>query len=142
MKKAVFYLFTTLIFNTMQAQDFDVENYVWQKRVLLVFAPDAEHALFKQQMLSAKENQPGFKERDLVVISIFTTTGFDEKNQAIATEKVKNLRKKYKVSDNEFKVILLGKDGGEKQSSSQAFDSQQLFGIIDAMPMRKREKKD
>jgi hypothetical protein len=142
MKKVVFYLLATLIFNTMQAQDFNVENYVWQKRVLLIFAPDAENALFKQQMLSAKENQSGFKERDLVIISLFATTGFDEKNQAIATEKVKGLRKKYKVSENEFKAILLGKDGGEKQSSLQVLDSQQLFGIIDAMPMRKRERKD
>ena len=36
-------------------------------------------------------------------------------------------------------VVLIGKDGEEKQRWNRVVDPQELFDLIDAMPMRKKE---
>ncbi|SEJ85577.1 protein of unknown function [Dyadobacter sp. SG02] len=38
-----------------------------------------------------------------------------------------------------FTFILVGRDGGEKLRSSDVVSAEKLFGLIDAMPMRKNE---
>nr|WP_295922259.1 DUF4174 domain-containing protein [uncultured Dyadobacter sp.] len=38
-----------------------------------------------------------------------------------------------------FTFILVGRDGGEKLRSSEVVTAEKLFGLIDAMPMRKNE---
>jgi hypothetical protein len=40
-----------------------------------------------------------------------------------------------------FTFILLGRDGGEKLRSAEVVPAEKLFGLIDAMPMRKSEVK-
>jgi Domain of unknown function (DUF4174) len=130
-----------LFMTNIKAQNFDLKNYVWRKRVLLIFAVDAQNERFKLQVAALKAGKAGFEERDVVAINIFSQSGVDEKNKPINAEKVMTLRKKYAVSDNEFKVILIGKDGGAKKTTAQPFDNQQLFNLIDAMPMRKDEVK-
>ncbi len=48
--------------------------------------------------------------------------------------------KKYKVEPSiPFTLILVGKDGGEKFRSGKITTTQELFAIIDAMPMRQSE---
>jgi hypothetical protein len=135
------FLICMLFMANVKAQNFDLKNYVWRKRVLLVFAPNAQNERFKLQVAALKAGKAGFEERDVVVLNIFTQSGVDEKNKPINAEKVMALRKKYVVSDNEFKVILIGKDGGSKKANAQPFENQQLLNLIDAMPMRKDEVK-
>ena len=38
-----------------------------------------------------------------------------------------------------FPLLLIGRDGGEKLRSSDVVSAEKLFGMIDAMPMRKNE---
>ena len=123
----------------VSAQNFDLKNYVWHKRVLIIFAVDARNERFNLQISALKEEKKGLEDRDLVVVNIFGKSGLDENNKPISAEKVRTLRKKYAISDNEFKVILIGKDGGTKKTADQPLDNQQLFKIIDMMPMRKDE---
>ena len=42
----------------------------------------------------------------------------------------------------EFAAILVGKDGTEKFRSDEPVRPETLFGLIDAMPMRRREVRD
>jgi hypothetical protein len=143
MKKLIFAAFVCLFCSNSEisAQTFDLKNYVWRKRVLLVLAPNAENELYKQQLRAIKRDKKDFEDRDLIVISLFVASGLDENNKTISIEKVSALRKKYKISDTEFRAILIGKDGGKKESREKPFDNPQLFKIIDAMPMRKDEIK-
>ena len=144
MKKILFnsvFLLLHCFHNDISAQNFDLKNYVWHKRVLLVFAPNDENKLFKQQILTVKTDEKGFEDRNLVVISLFNRSGFDEKDRPLSIQKVEALRRQYKISEKEFRAILIGKDGGKKESSAQPFKNQQLFKTIDAMPMRKNEIK-
>jgi len=38
-----------------------------------------------------------------------------------------------------FQLVLIGKDGGEKLTSDKPETLQQLYGLIDSMPMRRYE---
>lgn len=50
-----------------------------------------------------------------------------------------NLRKRYRVDDKEFLIILIGKDGSEKLRSDTVVSPDKLYALIDAMPMRREE---
>jgi len=39
-------------------------------------------------------------------------------------------------------VVLVGKDGGEKLRRGAAVDIDEIFSVIDAMPMRQREMEE
>jgi Domain of unknown function (DUF4174) len=137
-----FYLLSFMPNQDICAQNFDIKDYIWRKRVLLIFAPDAENDSFKRQLSAVKEVKTGFEERDLVVICIFPLSGLDERNKPFNAANAIKLRKKFNVAVDDFKVILLGKDGGAKKTSAQPLDMQQLFRLIDAMPMRRDEVKN
>ena len=49
------------------------------------------------------------------------------------------LRSHYRVGAGQFTVILVGKDGGEKYRAERVVDPDELFALIDMMPMRRRE---
>lgn len=50
------------------------------------------------------------------------------------------LRVEYHTGEaEEFAVVLIGHDGGEKLRSGGPISAEELFGKIDEMPMRRRE---
>jgi hypothetical protein len=49
------------------------------------------------------------------------------------------MRHRFKVEPDEFLVILIGKDGGEKLNNRTPVTVVQLERLIDSMPMRKSE---
>ena len=82
--KSLFLLFTLVLTTDMAAaQSFDLENYRWKNRVLLVFAPDERDGLYQRQTALANEARAGYRERDLVVVSVFTESGRDEENSIL-----------------------------------------------------------
>jgi hypothetical protein len=48
-------------------------------------------------------------------------------------------RSRFRVEAGAFAAVLVGRDGGEKFRSSEPVPVEKLFGLIDAMPMRRRE---
>jgi hypothetical protein len=116
------------------------DQYVWKKRVLLVFAPDSQGVLLDQQVAVLQANTAGFKDRDLV-----TWVLIDQERVTIDGEVKPHLPTNrfyeyFGVDSKDFTVILLGKDGGEKlRLTNQILSSDKLFSVIDAMPMRQQE---
>lgn len=101
-----------------------------QPRKILLFYNDNGKEQWKaqQQVLEAARND--VTERDITVISMpFSSQNAGE-------------WKKWKVDASEaFTFILVGRDGGEKLRSNELVKTDKLFGLIDSMPMRKREMK-
>lgn len=62
-------------------------------------------------------------ERDLVVIIVEKETEY----------------KKYNVTPDQFTLLLIGKDGGEKFRSAKPVEIETIFRLIDSMPMRQAE---
>jgi hypothetical protein len=102
----------------------------WQKRVLLVSAPDATDPLLKEQRLVLSRWRAGAEDRDLAVVEIVggTVAGTDEAARV--------LRQRYKLPTTDFAVLLIGKDGGTKLRRTQPISSA-IGETIDAMPMRR-----
>ncbi|NND50302.1 MAG: DUF4174 domain-containing protein, partial [Rhizobiales bacterium] len=49
------------------------------------------------------------------------------------------LRSRHSIADDQFQVVLVGKDTGVKLRSENPVAARDLFALIDAMPMRRRE---
>lgn len=94
------------------------------RRQLLVFAGSASHASYARQLLILDSDIAGVADRDIQRVDIAENSG---------------AYSRYKVMPGQFCVILVGKDGTEKFRSSEPVSLDTLFGLIDAMPMRKQE---
>ncbi len=108
-----------------------------QKRVLLVF-DNGNNQLAEQQLTVAANHVDGFKERDLLLV------GISGSNPAVPTALLSGAddaaaRKQFHVAAEQFTVLLIGKDGGEKLRSHQPITWSKLKSAIDAMPMRQQE---
>ena len=102
----------------------------WRHRVLLAAAPTARDPTLALQRAAFAAMRAGARERDLVLVEVVGETA-----QARA------VRQRFGLDPSGFAAILVGKDGGEKLRSARALDAQQLFPVIDAMPMRQSEMK-
>ena len=53
-----------------------------------------------------------------------------------------DLRVHYRVTADDFLIVLIGKDGGEKFRSDRPDVLQDMFRLIDTMPIRREEMRD
>ena len=97
------------------------------KRQLLIFGrPQSQLVL--QQLELLKKDAAGVEERDIIITLV---------------AKENPIFKKYKVeASKRLTVILVGKDGGEKHRTHNVITAQQLFALVDAMPMRQAEMRN
>lgn len=116
-----------------------MEQYLWKKRVLVVLSPSADDPRLAQQRTIIAQNQAGFEERDLVVWEIVQNESVRVDDEHMAHLGTPPFYAHFETSPAEFQVILLGKDGEEKLRSDAPVLTEQLFSLIDAMPMRQRE---
>lgn len=103
--------------------------YHWKARVLLVVAPGPADPKLLQQRAIFHSMKAEAAERDLV---LFEAIG--DSPQAAA------FRARFDL-DRGFNAVLIGKDGGDKLASSAPLGGEQLFPLIDSMPMRQEEMK-
>ena len=120
----------------------NLKNFEWKNRVLII---GGDSSKFKSQLDQINFESNEFYDRDLVIILI------EEDNSRISYDGLKtikaidydstlNLRNKYNFK--EFKLILIGKDGGEKYNSKKLVSINVIYELIDGMPMRKQEIKE
>jgi Domain of unknown function (DUF4174) len=93
-------------------------------RPLYVFAPSGGDARLGSQRAIVAGRSGGFADRDVPVIEVI---GADPR------------RARFGVPAGQFRVILVGKDGGVKLSSGRPVPAAEIFALIDAMPMRRDE---
>ena len=129
------------------AQEADpLAPYRGDYRPLLVFSPPADPRLMEQtDALDAA--RAGLIERDQVVlIAVGTGARTIEMRGGAVTQGAapdnEALRARFGVAAEEFAVILVGKDGGEKLRTDEVLSPTRLFTTIDAMPMRRREMRE
>jgi hypothetical protein len=115
-----------------------MSDLTWEKRVLLVFTPDEQNAGFQRQQTILQEIEGGLDERDMTVIRAFSDDRvvLDEQSHARSSA---SFYQHFAVNSNEFRVILVGKDGTIKLDHDSAVSGADLFALIDSMPMRRVE---
>jgi len=115
-----------------------MSNYKWKMRPLVVFAESDGSPLLAEQREIVARNRSDLNKRDVVVVWVVGRTLSTELGPPPSSNAT-SLRARYNVSDGEFRAVLVGKDGGEKLSSSKPLAAEKLFATIDAMPMRRDE---
>jgi hypothetical protein len=105
----------------------------WQKRVLVVNTGDR----IEIKKLTAVYYKD-LNDRDFVVIQLDGHEAYyDEKK--MSRRFTKSLLKKIKNFDESDYFILLGKDGGVKNSFTKGTEMRIIFNQVDSMPMRINE---
>lgn len=112
-----------LLFIGLLLTEVSPEQFV-SERQLLLFGIDKNPTLVQQQIQLLNRESKGVKERSITITII---KGGDSRI------------KKYSINPDQFTVLLIGKDNSEKYRTNNLLPPDQLFGIIDAMPMRKAE---
>jgi hypothetical protein len=101
----------------------NLQPYKWENRVLLLFGPRDSSELVKQKLILAAD-PAGLEERDMMILE---------------PPETERLQDRFEIDPAAFTAILVGKDGGEKLRSDRPVSLSELYGLIDQMPMRRRE---
>lgn len=134
------WLFFIPILSFGQSED-PLQPYIWKNRVLVVFANSDKNPDYQRQMRLISKVKAGFAERHLIVFSVFENDGLSPDYQTLDAQTCKKLHEKFKVDKDKFTIVLIGKDGGEKYRKNAILTNEELFAVIDAMPMRRAEMK-
>jgi hypothetical protein len=103
-------------------------EYRWKARVLVILAADATNVNVIEQQRAFEGLEGSAQDRQLVLILALP-----------GSPGAGALRSRLGISEEPFRVVLVGKDGHPKLSSDQPISAHQLIATIDAMPMRQRE---
>lgn len=104
-------LFILFPYSLISAQD--LSQYRWENRILQIETPSIKDPHFQDQSSRLVAVFRGVLERDLVILT--------------------------KTDAEHFQITLIGKDGGKKLTRRTVLKTEELFAIIDAMPMRRDE---
>ncbi|RUR78708.1 DUF4174 domain-containing protein [Chlorogloeopsis fritschii PCC 9212] len=118
---------------------FNLSEQQWKNRVLLVFAPSENHKAYQQQMQLFLEHKAGFADRDLVLVKVLAVGNNYVNERQIDESSTAKLRDRFGIGKEDFRVILVGKDGGVKRRDNAPVEAKAIFDEIDAMPMRQHE---
>ncbi|BDI15130.1 hypothetical protein ANSO36C_09320 [Nostoc cf. commune SO-36] len=127
--------------HAIKMSSFNLSSQKWQNRVLLVFAPSVNNHDYQQQMQLFDQHQNSFINRDLVLVQVLANQSYAN-GQLIDESSAANLRNRFGVDKENFRVILVGKDGGVKRQDTTPVKAKAIFEQIDAMPMRQQEMQE
>ena len=117
----------------------DLSQFQWKNRLLFLFAPNRSHPLFDVLQKSIATQQAEVADRDLVIFEILESGTSRLDTSDLDPQVAQSLRDKFDVSPGRFAVILVGKDGGIKLNQQDETRLDDIFGLIDSMPMRREE---
>jgi hypothetical protein len=121
------------------AEPLDLSQFQWKNRLLFLFAPNRNHPMFDSLHDSLSAQKAEVADRDLVILEILESEPSSMNSKPLASETALSLRKRYKVNQGEFAVLLIGKDGGIKLNRQNETRLEDIFALIDTMPMRRQE---
>ncbi|MDZ7692530.1 MAG: DUF4174 domain-containing protein [Balneolaceae bacterium] len=125
-----------------QNHAFDLDDYQWKNRLLLIFAETESENSYKNQLNEFQDQQAGFDDRNLKVFHLFKNDQSFGDEKSISNSKTIELFDRFEVLDHAFVVILIGKDGTEKLRTKSVLNTDKLFSVVDAMPMRQQEMRN
>lgn len=134
----IIYTAILLIWTSMgNAQN--LSSHKWNDRLVIMMAKNPSNEILQKQISEFKKSIGGLEERRIVVyLSLpdkYQKGLFNEDNW----EKSTAIYQKLKESNSEFEILLIGLDGGIKLRKDKLLQADELFSVIDQMPMRRAE---
>jgi len=133
-------LLSNLLMITALSDDM-FDQYEWKNRIIVIYARAASTPEYKQQLEMIDESSKEFAERDLIGFHIFDNHGVGPNGKILKPAEVGYIKDLFHFRDSSFGFVLIGKDGTVKHRKSEPVSEEELYAIIDAMPMRRREMK-
>ena len=121
------------------ALEFDLDALRWKHRILLLFGPSESDPSFRLQKQDLASRDQEVIERDLMVLEILEHGESRASDRMLSEKAAEAIRNRVGVRSGRFQVLLIGKDGGVKLRSEEPVPAQDIFGLIDSMPMRRQE---
>lgn len=119
-----------------------IEAMRWERRAIVVFSSDATDGKLAKQRAILAADAAGVAERRLSVVEVVgdavTVDGAPRPADSAAVARV---RERFAAGPEQFRVVLVGLDGGEKLRRDEAVTAGLLFETIDRMPMRREERR-
>ena len=141
MYRIVILLIACFILNMMNAQD--LKKYRWENRILLIKTVDEYSSQYQEQLEEFKQAPEGLEERKLIVYEFlenqFKSTDYKKSGIIHSGTASKEFIDDTFNSREQFEVILIGLDGVVKHRKTDVITKEELFSIIDGMPMRQTE---
>ena len=117
----------------------DLSQFQWKDRLLFLFAPNHSHPLFDVLQKSIATQQADVADRDLVIFEIMESGTSRMDTNDLDPQVAQSLRDKFDVSPGQFALVLVGKDGSVKLNRQEQTRLEDIFALIDSMPMRRQE---
>jgi hypothetical protein len=127
------------IFGTKDALSMDLRQFQWKNRLLFLFAPQRSDRFFSDLLNEIMVNKNEVEDRDLIVFEILEFGPSFMISVSLDAQTAAALREKFDSPPGRFTVILVGKDGGVKLKRHTGARLNDIFALIDAMPMRQEE---
>jgi Domain of unknown function (DUF4174) len=103
----------------------DLDQFLWLRRPVVVFADTPNDPNFRRQMQSIEADLGSLEDRDVVVIT--------DTDPAARSEVRQRLRPRG------FSLVLMDKDGEVKRRAPAAWSIRELVHAIDRFPLRREE---
>lgn len=111
-----------------EAGDLDPEDFLWQARLIVVFADSDLDPRFTEQISLLEAGADELFERDVIVIMDTTPA----ENSAFRTA----------LRPRGFMMVLIGKDGAIRLRKPFPWDAREISRSIDKIPLRQQEMRD
>lgn len=117
-----------------------MRDFAWEARPLLIFTPSLDDNRLTTQMRHLEDDAEALRDRDMRVI----VTGPEsvEIDGQASDLSAPAMRDRYGVAADDFAVLLIGKDTGVKLRSDDPVSMNDIYALIDSMPMRRREMRE
>jgi len=119
----------------------DLNAYRWKQRLLFLFVPSADDPSYLSLKVEIEHQAKEVLDRDLLIAHVLEKGEGRLGMERLSSGQGYSLRKYLSVPPGRFMSILVGKDGGVKFRQDRMVGLQDIFRVIDAMPMRRQEMK-
>ncbi|MDA0707234.1 MAG: CIA30 family protein [Proteobacteria bacterium] len=120
-------------------QPFELAQYRWDKRVLVLSATSTDDQDLQAQQQAIEATRDSFESRDMVLVTLLDSAPVSAGDRALTATEVATARTALGITRDEFALRLIGKDGSVKLARDTVTPMSDIYALIDTMPMRRAE---
>ncbi len=122
--------------------DYPLEAELWKHRLLIISVPAADHPMLAniRSAIRQQENQQAFAERLMVLYEIINGKIWRDGQPLDAQQNLLLLDNLHLKAPYKAVTFLVGLDGGIKLHTEDPASLQNIFQLIDGMPMRQNHQ--
>jgi hypothetical protein len=122
-----------------QSRKVDLDQYRWKNRLVLIFAPSSVDDTYLKQKKELAGKSYELQDRDIIIFDLLESGKSTIDKLSLTYEQQSYLREEFEVPEDDFTFFLIGKDGTTILRSNETVPTDNLFALIDSMPMRREE---